>query len=146
MFTCKKNVGKVFMKNCGQNLGLIFMWKSFDNKNADHITCIYRISSKNLVRYFQWIISSPNFWRESLLWTENLSFCTEFRGMYPSTTHAFHVLISSGILFLSVRIFLTMLSVRGYHHVYMDDWGVKFEAEIEGLTCCNNHDRYTVVI
>ena len=36
-----------------------------------------------------------------------------------------------------------MLSVRGYHCVYMDYWGVEFEVEIEEL---NSHDKYTKAI
>ena len=32
-----------------------------------------------------------------------------------------------------------MLSVRGYHCVYMDDWGIEFKLEINEL---NIHDKY----
>ena len=54
------------------------------------------------------------------------------------------MLISSKILFQPIRILLTtcVLSIRGYHHVYMDDKGVEFELETEEL----NHDRYAVAI
>ena len=36
-----------------------------------------------------------------------------------------------------------MLSIRGYYRVYMDDWQVEFDLEIEEL---NSHDRYALAI